>query len=55
MNITISFPHSHTYLCSARIIVNITHQRDNDRTLQSIYCCACYIVGHLVITQEPHA
>jgi len=42
------------YLCSARFIVNITHQHDNNRTLQAIYCYACYLVGLLVIMQEPH-
>ena len=43
------FLHSHTYLCSARFIVNITHQHNNDRTLQAVYCYACYLVGLLVI------
>jgi len=45
MNITPSLPHLHTYLCSARFIVNITHQHDNDRNLQAIYCYACCLVG----------
>jgi len=47
MNITPSLPHSRTYLCSARFIVNITHhwyQHHNDRNLQAIYY-ACYLVG----------
>jgi len=39
--------HSRTYLCSARFIVNITHQHDNVRNLQTIYCYACYSVGLL--------
>jgi len=31
------------------LIVNITHyQHDNDRTLQGIYCYACYLVGLLL-------
>ena len=39
MNITPSLPHSHTYFCLARFIVNITyHQYENNRTLQGIYC-----------------
>jgi len=29
VNITPSFPHSHTYLCSARFIVNTTHQHND--------------------------
>jgi len=37
MNITPSLPHSHTYLCSVRFIVNVTRQHDNDMTLQAIY------------------
>jgi len=32
-----SLSHSHTYLYSARCIVNIAHQHDSDRTLQAIY------------------
>jgi len=40
-----SLPHAHTYLCSARFILNITHQHDNDRNLQAVYCHACYLVG----------
>jgi len=36
--------------CSARYIVNITHQHDNDRTLQAVYCYACYLVGRLALT-----
>jgi len=40
----------YTYLCSARFIVNVTHQHDSDRTLQGICCFACYLVGLLVIT-----
>ena len=47
MNIAQSLPHSHAYLCSARFIVNVTHQNDNDRNLQAIYCYACYLVGLL--------
>ena len=43
MNIAPSLPHSHTYLCSARFIVNVTHQHDNDRNLRAIYCYACYL------------
>ena len=58
MNITPSLPHSHTYFFIATFIVNITHhQHDNDRTLQGIYCYACYLVGRLVwviITQNLH-
>jgi len=54
MNITRSLPHSRTYLYSARFTVNITHQHDNDRTLQAIYCYACCLMGILVITEEPH-
>ena len=50
MNITSSLPHSHTYLCSAKFTVNITHQHDNHRTSQLIYCFAYYFVGLLVIT-----
>ena len=50
MNIKPSLPHSHKYLCLAGFIVNITHQHDNDRTLQSIYCYASYLVGLLLIT-----
>ena len=50
--ITPSLPHSNTYLCSARFIVNITHQHDKDITLQAIYCCACYLVGLLIITSR---
>jgi len=42
------------HLCSARFIVNIAHEHDNDRTLQTIYCYACYLVGLLVITWEPY-
>jgi len=53
MNITPSIPHSHTHLCSATF-VNIIHQHDIDRTLQAIYCYACYLVGLLVITYELH-
>jgi len=45
-----SSPHSHTYLCSAGFIVNVTHQHDNERTLHAIYCDVCYLVGLLVIT-----
>jgi len=36
MNITPSLRHARTYLCSVRFNVNITHQHDNDRTLQGI-------------------
>jgi len=40
-----SLPHSHTYFCLARFVVNITnHQHDSDRTSQAIYCYACYLV-----------
>jgi len=49
MNITPSLPHSNTYLCLAKFIVNITHQHDKDRTLQAIYCYACYLLGLLII------
>jgi len=52
MNITPSFPHPHTYLCSAGFIVNITHQHDNDKIFQAIYCYARCLVGLLVITYE---
>jgi len=34
----------------ATFVVTITHQHDNDRTLQDIYCHASYLVGLLVIT-----
>jgi len=34
-----------TYLCPARLIVNITHQHDNEIKLQVIHCYACYSVG----------
>jgi len=34
MNITPSLPHTRTF-CSARFIVNITHQHNNNRNLQS--------------------
>jgi len=37
MNITSSLPHSHTHLCSARFIANVTHQHDNDRNLQALF------------------
>jgi len=47
MNITPSIPHSNRYLCSARFIENITHQHDNERILQAIYCYACWL---LIIT-----
>jgi len=47
MNITPSLPNSHTHLCSDRFITNITHQHDNDRTLQAINCYAWYLVGLL--------
>jgi len=59
-----SFPHSHTYLSSAKFIENITHQHDNDRTLKAVCCYACYLVRLLVImvkasrmkrVKEPHA
>jgi len=41
--------YSHTYFCLPGFIVNITHhQHDNNRTLQGIYCYACYLVGLLV-------
>ena len=36
INIVPSLPHSHTHLCSAKFIVNVTHQHDNDRNLQAI-------------------
>ena len=49
INITPSLPHSHTRLCSARFIVNITHQHDNGITLPATYCYACYLVLLLVI------
>jgi len=47
MNIAPSLPHSHTYLCSARFIVTITHEHDNDRNLQAIHFYTCYLVGRL--------
>jgi len=37
INITPSLPHAHTYLCSARFIIIITHQHDSDRYLQASY------------------
>ena len=37
MNITPPLYHWNKYLCSARFIVNITKQDDNDWTLQAIY------------------
>jgi len=38
-----------THIYWARFIANITnHQQDNDRTLQGIYCYACYLMGLLV-------
>ena len=49
MNITISLPHPHTYLYLVRFIVNITHQHDNNKTLQGIYCYECYLLGLTVI------
>ena len=42
MSITPSLPCSHIYLCLDRFIVHITHQHGNDRTLQIIYCYACF-------------
>jgi len=51
MNITPCLPHSHTL---GIFIVNTIHQHDNNKTLQAIYCYACYLVGLLVITQELH-
>jgi len=43
------------YPCSAAFIVNITnYQHDYDRTLEAIYCYACYLVEFLVIMWEPH-
>jgi len=55
MNITLSLPHSHTYFCLARFIVNITHhQHDNDKTLQGITCYACSLVGILVYNFKSH-
>jgi len=54
MNITPSLPHSNTYLCSARFIVNTTDQHDNDKTLQASCCYACCLVGLLLITEETH-
>ena len=44
-----SLSHSHTYLCSAKFIANISRQHDNDRTLQGVYCDARYLVGLLAI------
>jgi len=45
MKVTPSLPHLHTYFCSTRFIVNITHhQHDNDRNLQVIDSYACYLV-----------
>jgi len=34
----------HIHLCS--VIVNITHQRDNDRNLQVIYSTQCMCKSH---------
>ena len=45
MNITPPLTHINTYLCSARFIVNVTHQYDNDRNLQAIYYLAYYLVS----------
>ena len=50
VNITLSLPHSHAYLCSVRFIVNVTHQ--HDRILQTIYCYASYLVGLLIKTKS---
>jgi len=47
MNINPLLPHSHTYLCSARFIINISHQHDNHRNLQAVSRYACYLVGSL--------
>jgi len=33
------------YLCSAVLIVNITHQHDKDRTVQAICYYACFLAG----------
>jgi len=41
-NITPSLPHSHTYLCSARFVANITHQRDNDREKRHWLLCMLF-------------
>ena len=47
MNITPPLTHTHinTYLCSARFIVNVALQHDNDRNLQAIYYHAYYLVS----------
>ena len=45
-NIKPFFPHSNAYLCSARLIVSITHQHDNTELFCiAIYWYACYVVG----------
>jgi len=49
INTSPSLPHSYTYLCSVTFAANITHQCDDDRTLQAIYCHARYCVGLPVI------
>ena len=51
-NITPYLPHSNTYLCSARFILNVTHKHDNNINVQVIYCCACYLVGLLAPLNE---
>jgi len=38
------------YIPLLKFIVNITHQHDNDKTLQAIICYAHYLMGLLVIT-----
>ena len=48
MNINPSVSHSHACLCTARFIVNISHHHGNDRTLQTTYCYACFVVRRLV-------
>jgi len=54
-----SYTHGHTwklphpFLNHTHTSVNITHQHDNDRTLQAIYCYACYLEGLLEVTHEP--
>ena len=34
-----------SHLCSARFIISIKHQHDNDRTMQAIHRYACCLVG----------
>ena len=48
--------------CSARFLLHTTHQHDNDRNLQAIYCYPCYLWDfwhslswiNTVCMYEPH-